>query len=172
MISLDWKGMQGDIGALMAAYAELPRHIAKKHLRAAMKRAMKPGLPTLRRNTPPLSTRRGRSRIGQRRTTGGLRRGVKTKAYYKGRNRDGRVVGVLGYSAGWQSMKAIWQEFGTKHGIRPKRMVEKTMEQIGDPAVAVLVEEMRKSLEKAAKELASGKNPKRVYAKGGSWRPG
>lgn len=172
MISLDWEGMQGEIGALMAAYAELPRHIAKKHLRAAMKRAMKPGLPTLRRNTPPLSTRRGRARKGERRTTGGLRRGVKTKAYYKGTNRDGRVVGVLGYQAGWQSMKAIWQEFGTKHGIKPKGMVARTMQQIGGPAAAVLADEMRKALEKAAKELASGKNPRRIYSKGGTWRAG
>jgi HK97 gp10 family phage protein len=172
MIEMEWEGMEGEIGALMARFAELPRHIAKKHLKAAMKRVLKPGVPTLRRNTPPLSTRRGRARLGEKRTTGKLRRAVKTKAGYKGTNAAGSVYGVLGYQAGFESQKAIWQEFGTKGGVKPKRMVAKTMEQIGKPAAEALAREMKAALEKAAKELASGMNPTRVYSAGGSWRPG
>lgn len=159
MITLNWGEMRNEIGSLMARYAELPRHIAKKHLNAAMKRALKPGVPTLRRNTPPLGVTRGRKKKGARRTTGALRKAVTAKSKYIGRNADGYVWGVLGYRAGFESRKAIWQEFGTSNGVRPKEMVKKTMEQFGPQVNALLVSEMKNALEKAAKELASGKNP-------------
>lgn len=159
MITLHWEGMRDDIGSLMARYAELPRHIAKKHLQAAMKRALKPGVPTLRRNTPPLGTRRGRRRRGSL-STGELRRAVKTKSKYKGKNASGYVYGVLGYGGTeMATKKAIWHEFGTSRGGKAKRMVANTMVTAGPQAEAILVDEMKKALEKAAKELASGMNP-------------
>jgi len=53
MISLNWEQVDGQIGALVQRYAGLPRYIAKKHLVASMRRALKPGIPILRKNTPP-----------------------------------------------------------------------------------------------------------------------
>lgn len=159
MISLNWHGMRDEIGSLMARYAELPRHIAKKHLNAAMKRALKPGVPILRRNTPPVGTTRGRKKAGARRTSGALRKAATSKSKYIGRNADGRVFGVLGYRAGFESRKAIWQEFGTSNGVKPKLMVQKTIDEFGPQVNSFLVSEMKSALEKAAKELASGMNP-------------
>ena len=160
MISLNWEQVDGQIGALVQRYAGLPRYIAKKHLVASMRRALKPGIPILRKNTPPLNTRRGRRKKGEKKkSTGALRRAATTRVSYKGRNADGIVFGVLGYKAGAESRKAIWMEFGTARGILPRTMVERTMEQFG-PRVAVRLEkELVEGLERAARELASGKNP-------------
>lgn len=160
MISLNWKQVEGEIGALMSRYAALPRHIAKKHLVAAVRRAGREGVPILRRNTPPEGLRRGRRKKGEKpRSTGALRRAVTVKAKYKGRNADGVVIGILGYRAGFESRKAIWMEFGTTKGIEPRKMVEKTMQEWKGPLSATLAREMAAALEKAVRELASGKNP-------------
>lgn len=160
MISLNWKEVNGEIGAMMARYAALPRHIAKKHLVAAVRRAGREGVPILRRNTPPDGVRRGRRKKGEKaRSTGALRRAATVKAKYKGRNADGVAIGILGYKAGYESRKAIWMEFGTTNGIEPRRMIEKTMQQWKGPLASKLASEMAAALEKAVRELASGKNP-------------
>ena len=97
MISLSWvssfepNSYDGDkhIGKLMKAFRGLPRHIAKKHIKAAMKRTIKPGVPILRSLTPPLSTRRGRRKKGEKaRSTGELRRSVMAKTGQTGNNKD------------------------------------------------------------------------------------
>lgn len=161
MISMDWNRMSKDCAALWARYDELPRHIAKKHLLSSMKAAIKAsnGVSILRKNTPPLGTRRGRRKKGQKPvSTGELRRSVTTKSKWIGRNRDGVAVAGLGYRYGWNSRKAIWKEFGTKwqDGVR---MMEKTFNSIKPIVASKLAGEMKKGLENAAKELASGKNP-------------
>jgi len=148
--------INSDISALMARFAELPRHIARKHLQAAMRRAVKDGVPVLRRWTPPTGTRRGRRKAGERRSTGDLRRAVTTKAKYI--PKGGVVYGVLGYKYGWESRKAIWLDRGTKT-IRPRSMIDHTMATYGGPCSRTLAKEMAAALEKAAKELESGKNP-------------
>jgi hypothetical protein len=148
------------IKVLMARYQALPRYIAKKHLKASMRRVIKPGIPVLRKNTPPLDTRRGRRRKGEKkRSTGSLRRAVTTRAGQTGRNADGFVWGVLGYRAGIESRKAIWLNFGTANGVRPFQMIEKSMQEIRPTAAKALAKEMALALDKAVKELASGKNP-------------
>lgn len=165
MIALNWQGMSGEVGALMARYDELPRHIAKKHLGAAMKRALKIGIPVLKRNTPKGGGRNVRATISKgeiktdtRRRGGALRRAATVNSKYVGRNADGFVIGRLGYRYGTESRKAIWLEFGTKH-ITPRQFVQRTYEQIKTPASRMLIGEMRKALEKACAELAAGKNP-------------
>lgn len=160
MISLNWDQVEGQIGALVQRYAGLPRYIAKKHLVASMRRALKPGVPILRSNTPPLGTRRGRRKKGEKkRSTGALRKAATVRVKYKGKNADGIVFGALGYKAGTESRKAIWQEFGTSKGIIPRTMVERTMKQFGPRVAQRLSVELKEGLERAAKELASGKNP-------------
>lgn len=158
MINLNWDGMEGEIGALMARFNELPRHIAKKHLQAVVKRVGKEGVAVLKSNTPVQGTRFVKA-AGKRMRGGALRRAAMVKSQYKGRNKDGYVTGVLGYKYGWESRKAIWLENGTKRGIAPRRMVGKTMSTWKGPLVAKLTAEMANALEKAAAELASGMNP-------------
>lgn len=163
MLSLRWSNNpEQEIQAIMDRFAALPRHIAKKHLQAAMKRTMKDGVPVLRALTPPTGVRRGRMRKGEKRTTGALRRAVTTKAKYIGRNKDGLVYGIVGYKAGHESRKAIWLEFGTKR-IQPRRMIEQFRQQYGGPSLAKLTTEMAAALEKGAKELAAGKNPGKTF---------
>lgn len=172
MISLSWKASfepnaydaDAVISGLMEQYRDLPRHLAKKHLKAAMRRVLKPGVPILRRNTPPLGTRRGRLKAGEKkRSTGALRRAVTTRAGQSGRNGDFNafVFGVLGYKASFESRKAIWLQYGTAGGVRAYQMMEKTLAEMGPVAANKLAQEMAVGLEKAAAELASGKNPGR-----------
>jgi hypothetical protein len=173
MISLSWQSSfepntyDSDkvIQGLIAKYAALPRHIAKKHLMAAMRRVMKPGIPILRRNTPPLNMRRGRRKAGEKkRSTGALRRAVTVRTGQTGKNGDFNsfVWGVLGYKASFESRKAIWLQFGTSGGVKAYQMMEKTLQEFGPVAAEKLAAEMAIAFEKAAAELASGKNPGRV----------
>jgi hypothetical protein len=150
------------IGALMQKFQTLPRHIAKKHLKAAMRRTLKPGIPILRRNTPPLGTRRGRRKAGQKpRSTGDLRRRVTTKAGQTGNNNafGSFIWGVLGYRLKGQDRKPIWLNYGTSHGVKAYAMIENTMREFGQVTAQRLAEEMGAALEKASNELANGKNP-------------
>lgn len=179
MISLNWDSMQGEVGALMARFEELPRHIAKKHLIAALNRVLKDGVPILKSVTPKGSTKIVRS--GLKRNSGGrfvsgsgkkmrvrggaLRRAATSKAKFVGRNRDGVVYGVVGYKAGFESRKAIWLEFGTSRGIQPRNLIEQFRSRYGGPAASRLAEEMSHALEKAANELAAGLNPTRSYGR-------
>jgi hypothetical protein len=149
------------IAKLMKAYRSLPRHIARKHLKAAMRRILKPGVPILRKYTPPLNTKRGRRAAGvKRRSTGDLRRSVTTKAGQTGANRDFNsfVWGVLGYRFKGQDRKAIWCNYGTSNGARAFDMIGQAMKELGPISARRLADEMAIGLEKAAAELASGKN--------------
>lgn len=170
MISLSWNSSfepnsfdaNDHIRALMNAYRELPRHIAKKHLKAAMRRTLKPGVSILRKYTPPLSTKRGRRAAGaKRRSTGALRRSVTVKAGQTGKNLafDAFIWGVLGYRFKGQDRKAIWCNYGTANGARAFNMIEKAMAELGPISAQRLAQEMKDALEKAANELASKKNP-------------
>jgi HK97 gp10 family phage protein len=171
MIALNWRGMSGEVGAIMSRYDELPRHIAKKHLGAAMKRALKTGVPVLRKNTPKRKktlrasavTRdtRGRFTKGSgkiKNIAGNLRRAATVNSKYVGKNRDGFVIGRLGYKYGTESRKAIWLEFGTAQ-IEPRKIMDRTYAQVKQPASKMLIGEMRKALDRACVELAAGKNP-------------
>jgi HK97 gp10 family phage protein len=90
-----------DIDELRAELLKLPRNLAAKHLGAALRKAVQPGLTALRKNTP-----RGPS--------GNLRRSIKTKV--KTYPKDGRAVGMVGYSWGGENKgyHQGWLEFGTK----------------------------------------------------------
>jgi len=154
-LSVNWDSLLGDYAALGKAYRDLPAHIAKKHLLASMRRAIKNsgGVSLLRRNTPPLSTRRGRRKKGEAAaSTGALRRAVMTKAKWIGKNENGWAVAGLGYKYGMESRKAIWQEFGTSR-MSARHMMEKTYEQIRGAVASRLSAELADALNKAVKEL-------------------
>lgn len=169
MISLSWDSSfepnsydaDRHISAMMKRYRTLPRHIAKKHLKAALRAVTKRGVPILRKNTPPLDTKRGRRKKGEkRRSTGALRRSVTVKTGQTGKNSDFDqfVWAVLGYKAGIESRKAIWLEFGTSNGSRAFRMMEKTVKEMGPIAASQLAREMAERFEKAVNEVAGKKN--------------
>jgi hypothetical protein len=182
VISLSWNSsfepnsFDGDrhIKAMMEAYRALPKHIARKHIMASMRKVLKPGIPILKRNTPKgraYNTRadvkrdaRGRFQLGsgkKMRVRGGaLRRAATVRTGQTGKNGafDSFVWGVLGYKAGIESRKAIWLQFGTSRGVKAYQMMEKTLSEFGPIASSKLAAEMAVGLEKAAAELAAGKN--------------
>lgn len=158
MISLNWDGLDGQIGSLMDAYKKLPRHIAKKHLQAAMKRALKDAVPVLKAETPKGKSQRVVGEDGRSKTRrgGALRRAATVRAKYYGKNDSGTVAGTLGYKAGTESRKAIWLEFGTTRGIEPRRIIDRVMRRVKGPTRSKLARELAEALEKAARDLAPG----------------
>ena len=163
MISIDMNSdLDDQIGELVRAYRELPKNLARKHMRAAVGRAVRPFVKDLRKNTPPLGTKRGRppkgkarpNRVvfsgGVKKSSGVLRRSVAVRTKAKG----WVAYAVLGYRAGFESRKAIWLEFGTKKGIEPRRMVEKTMGEVRGKVQANLPKELAHALTKAVKDVA------------------
>jgi hypothetical protein len=154
--------LSGDVADIIAAYRKLPPHIAKKHLRAAMGRTIKPFLPALKANTPKY--------------TGNLKRSVTSVTRFYDRPDHGAVVGVVGFSRGGKTKRNIgnhglFVEAGTKpRRTRTKRfcgsmpavgMLKRTLSTMRGPILANLGMEMAVALEKATRELASGKNPGR-----------
>jgi HK97 gp10 family phage protein len=90
-----------DLSELRAELKKLPNNLAAKHLGAALRKAVQPGLTALRKKTP-------------RGPTGNLRKSIKTKV--KTYPKQGNAVGMVGYSWGGDS-KGYHQgfiEFGTK----------------------------------------------------------
>lgn len=159
MISMDFNRFSRDVADAAQGFKKLPMHIGKKHMLAAMRASIRGagGVQKLRANTPPVGMRRGRKKKGEKRSTGELRRSVTTKAKWIGRNRDGVAVAGLGYKYGWNSRKAIWNEYGTKwqKGVA---MMQRTFESIRQPIAARLASDMAAALEKAANEVAGGQN--------------
>jgi HK97 gp10 family phage protein len=182
LLSVNFQYLQWSIGRIAKRYAELPRHIAKKHTQAALKRALSTSraVQTLKANTPKgkaYYVRRGVSRSGggqfvkgsggwSRQPAGALRRSVTLKSKYIGTNASGAAIAVVGYKYGPESRKGIWLEFGTRR-MRPVAMVDKTMRTVGPAARSALLKELREALVKAVREVAGGRNPDRVYGAGG-----
>jgi hypothetical protein len=160
MIHLNWEKLLGEFAGLADNYRQLPPYLAKKYLVAALREAIKQskGPQLLRKNTPPLNTRRGRKAKGEKRSTGAMRRAVTIKAKWIGRNRDGFAVAGLGYKYGQDSLKAIWHEFGTSQ-MAGRKMMERTFDEIRGPVASKLSRILADKLENAAAELASKNNP-------------
>lgn len=96
-----------ELTQLRQQFKDLPKNIAAKHLAAALRQAMKPGLALLRKKTP-------------KGPTGNLRKSIKykDKKYIK----DGNAVGIVGYSWG-NGSKGYHQgflEYGTKERTTKK----------------------------------------------------
>lgn len=99
-----------DLDELRAELKRLPNNLAAKHLGAALRRGVQPGLTALRRRTP-------------RGPTGNLRKSIKTKV--KTYPKNGNAVGMVGYSYGRNDPQAKGNhqgfiEFGTKQRTTKK----------------------------------------------------
>jgi HK97 gp10 family phage protein len=151
MITIGMNDLDREIGGLVKALQQLPKNLARKHLKAAVGRAVRPHIKDLRKNTPPIGTSRGRRKKGEKpRSSGALRRAVAVRTKAKGLT----ASAVLGYRAGFESRKAIWLEFGTDRGISPREMVKNTFDQVKGQVQQRLPAELQKALEKAAKDVA------------------
>lgn len=160
MINVNWSQLVGGVEGLAKAYANLPGHIAKKHLLACMKRAVvkSGGVKLLRQNTPPTGTRRGRRKKGEKaKSTGELRKSVMAKARWIGTNTGGVAVAGLGYRYGWNSRKAIWKEYGTTWQ-KGEHMMRDTYNSIRDQVASQLATELAAALEKAHGEVKGNQN--------------
>jgi len=167
--------MDAQLSALANAFNSFPKHIAKKHLGAAMKRALKVALPVLKKNTPKTKTTgnksalkrnasghfiKGTGQVTGKKKTGDLRRAAIATSKYVGTNIAGFTIGCLGYKFGAESRKAIFLEFGTKHGIEPRLFMKNTYDSTKDAVQNKLSLEMMFALEKAARDLAPGVDQK------------
>lgn len=156
MINVNWAELLGEYRALAGRFEALPAHISKKHLVAALRKSMRDvkGPQLLRKNTPPLNTKRGRRPAGAKKSSGALRRSVIVKAKWIGRNKSGAAFAGLGYKYGPESRKAIWLEFGTTY-LAARKMAERTYNEIKGAAASKLSSNLRDALDKATAELAA-----------------
>ena len=162
MISIDTDGMTAEVKALIRSYEKLPTHIARRHLKASMGRALKDAVPVLRRFTPPVGVKRGRRKKGERRSTGKLRRMVTTRGKF---SKDySALYGVVGYRYVGQDRKPIWVDEGTSQGAKPRRMILVFSQFYSGPTAARLKEELRTGLERGARDLCP---PPDFYRRGG-----
>lgn len=156
MISIFISPIDREIAGLAGKFDALPGHIRRKHLAAAIGKAVKPFRSVMVKATPPGGVKRGRaSKKLKKRSTGNLRRSVKVITK-RGKN---SAFAVMGYRGGFESRKAIWLEYGTDNGIKPRNIIRQVMTELTPKVKARLPAEMAAALEKAAAELASGKNP-------------
>lgn len=152
----NWAAMERETKHLLDAYRQLPPAIAKKHLRAAMRRSIKPFIPILRKETP--------------RRTGNLRRSVKSVVRFYKSAEHGSVAGIVGFGRGGANQRKMGNhsaivESGTKIrrkangavcGRMPARlMLQKSMAMNSRAILSNVSSELAFSLEKAARELAN-----------------
>lgn len=165
-ITVDMPGMEGVRNAFMA----LPKNLAAKHMAAGLRRAAEQGgtLQALKANTP-------------RGETGNLRRSIAVKS--KRYPRTGVGVAILGYKSGrkmnepYDNTKLGYHqglvEFGTQERFRKtanglrvstgkmpvggsygRPPIRSAWEQTRSQVESLMVQEMTKAFEKAARELA------------------
>jgi len=123
-------------------------------MKSALKKALKFAVPVLKANTPKGKARRGADGKKIKGSSGSLRRAVTVRSKFIGRNRDGFVVGAIGYKHGEQSRKAIWVELGTSRGISPQAFMDRTYNQIRGQVSDELTRELAHALEMAARDSA------------------
>lgn len=151
-----------ELDALIRAFGQLPAQLARKHMTAAMRRAIRPFQPALRAATPVRS--------------GGLRRSVKTITKFGNKisrtywgSFSGTVIGVVGYARGGSSPTkmgnhSIIVEDGTAErrtkrrrstGKMPaRRMLRDTLAANRAGILSNLELQLGAGLEAAARELA------------------
>jgi hypothetical protein len=114
-INLDMESFGRQCTALAAGFREVPPTLAKKSIKAAVRRGVKPFIPELRRATPirqraatkTAATKRdsrGRFETGSGKKTvvkpGTMRRNITTVVYFKNRNRLTTFTAKVGFARG------------------------------------------------------------------------
>jgi HK97 gp10 family phage protein len=150
----NWREMERDTKHLMDAYRQLAPSIARKHLQASMRRAVKPFAPALKAATP--------------KDTGSLRRSVKVIVRYYKKADHGSVAGMVGFGRGSKTKNKMGNhssivENGTKLRRRKsgascgrmpaRKMVAQTLNSLGQGILKNIVTELGVGLERAARDL-------------------
>jgi hypothetical protein len=152
-----------DLDDLIRAYSKLPGSLARKHLKASIRRPIKPFVPALKAATP--------------RSTGNLRRSVTTVVKFGTKvsrvntySFKGTAMGIVGYSrkGAKKTQKgdhSVLVEAGTKPRRRksggstgtmpPKHMLRDTLAAKRSGILSNMEIEMGVSLERATRELAT-----------------
>jgi HK97 gp10 family phage protein len=152
--------MQRQVQGLIKAFGNLPRDLAKKRMRAAIRKATKPFEPALQSNTPYL--------------TGSLVRSIKTKIKVYDKGTHGNIAFVCGYARGSLTRRrgqfivtgsgshAIIVENGSRlrrrrngasTGVMPaRRMARRTLDGMKQSILSSLANELAAALEKTAQE--------------------
>lgn len=192
ILSVNMTYVNSSFADIAARYKALPRHVAYKHMAAAMKRAVRKaqGVQVLKQvcrerlnlkgtvvtKDPPKRDKAGQFKKGwNRRRRGGdfLKAIAVTSSKPKGGKNPRPLVVKVGWKYGEQSKKALWLEFGTKH-VEPRRMAEETFNRIRGTAMANMRSELLAALEKAARDLGQAKDPAKrkpgtTPIAGGAW---
>ena len=151
-----------DLDDLIRAYAKLPGSLARKHLKAAIRRSIKPFVPALKAATP--------------RATGNLRRSVTTVVKFgtkvtRGSMESfrGTAIGVVGFSRKGKKKNqkgdhSVLVESGTKPRRRksgastgkgpPRHMLRDTLAAKRSGILSNMEIEMGVSLERATREAS------------------
>ena len=193
ILAVNMTYVDADFSDIAYRFKQLPRHVAYKHMAAAMKRALRKSraVPTLKevcrerlnlRGTvvtkdPPKRNKEGKFKKGwnRRRRGGDFLKAIDVYSSKPKFGKDPRpLVAKVGWKYGPESHKALWLEFGTKGGIAPRRMAEETFIRIRGGAMAGMKAEMLYALSKAAKDLGQAKNPRKrnknaTIKAGGTW---
>jgi hypothetical protein len=152
-----------DLDDLIRAYAKLPGSLARKHLKAAIRRSIKPFVPALKAATP-------------RGATGNLRRSVTTVVRFgtkvsrgSGEAFRGTAIGIVGFSRKGKKKNqrgdhSVLVEAGSKPRRRkrggstgtmpPKHMLRDTLAAKRSGILSNMEIEMGVSLERATQEAA------------------
>ena len=159
-IDIDEAKLNRQVQGLIKAFGSLPRDLAKKRMRAAIRKATKPFEPALQSNTPYL--------------TGSLMRSIKTKIKVYDKGTHGNIAFVCGYARGTLKKRrgqfvitgsgshAIIVENGSKlrrrkngasTGVMPaRRMARRTLDGMRGALLSSLTTELAAALEKTAQE--------------------
>jgi len=156
--------MQRQIIDIIRRFRALPREIARRRMRQAIRKATKPFEPALRANTPHF--------------TGNLQRSLTTKIRIYNHATSGAAVAVIGYVRGTLRKRrgqfvtsgsgshAIIVERGTAQrtirstgaacGAMPaRRMLDRTLGSMQGAILAAIRTEMAAALERTTRELAT-----------------
>ena len=156
MITMNADSMDEQCGAMIKAFEKFPAHIAKRHLKSAMKKALKFAVPVLKSKTPVGVGKRDGEGKRVKGSRGSLKKAAQANAKFEGKNKGGFVVGSISYKFGLQSRKAIWIEYGTAGGMIPRDIMAQTFNQVRGEVAGQLTRELAHAMEKAAKDLAPG----------------
>lgn len=129
VVIFDSLSYAGDCRALAAGFRDLPSVLAKKHIKAAMNRAVKPFIPALRAATPRFKGKRvktaavarddrGRYVAGSGKKTtvkpGALRRSIKSITKFTTKSNHASFYTKVGFARGeGKGNHALWVEQGT-----------------------------------------------------------
>jgi hypothetical protein len=129
IVVFDSLSYAGDCRALAAGFRDLPKALAKKHIKAAMNRAVKPFLPALRAATPRFKGKRfktaavardsrGRYLAGSGKKStikpGALRRSIRSITKFTNKVNHGSFYTKVGFARGeGKGNHALWIEQGT-----------------------------------------------------------